>query len=51
LFVAAACCFAAPLAAQEITISARNEGTRRLFFEARDNFHMTQFAKARDLLE
>jgi len=51
LFVAAACCFAAPLAAQEITISARNESTRRLFFEARDNFHMTQFAKARDLLE
>jgi tetratricopeptide (TPR) repeat protein len=49
--VVAACCLATPLAAQEIPISTRTESARSLFFKARDNFHLTRFTKARDLLE
>jgi Flp pilus assembly protein TadD len=48
---AVVCCVAAPLAAQEVTISASTEDARRLFLEGRDNFHMTRFATARELLE
>ena len=51
VLVVAACCLAAPLAAQEVTISASTEDARRAFLEARDNFHMTRFARARELLE
>jgi tetratricopeptide (TPR) repeat protein len=48
---AAACILATPVAAQEVTISTTTESARRLFLDARDRFHMTRFAEARELLE
>ena len=51
VLVVAACCLATPVAAQEVTISTTTESVRRLFLDARDKFHTTRFAEARELLE